>query len=146
MRQMLERLMGCSRCCGSAATKSSRLHRVAGQEYVAGFLVAIASTSTRSEGGNAPRATRARDILQAVEPMGQRTLTPPAHRMTLTGQLRGNLEIRWTVWGGGSEDQPTTEGQSLGREMGAHQRLQTGVLLRSQGDWVCNRHRHSQWP
>jgi len=54
---------GCSRCCGSAATRSSRLHRVAGQCNVAGFLVAIDSTPTRSEGGNALRATRAWCIL-----------------------------------------------------------------------------------
>ena len=27
MRQRLERLMDCSRCCGSAKTRSSRLHR-----------------------------------------------------------------------------------------------------------------------
>ena len=31
IRQMLERLRGGRRCCRSAATKSSRLHRVAGQ-------------------------------------------------------------------------------------------------------------------
>ena len=66
--------------------------------------------------------------------------------MTLAGQLRGDLEIRWTVWRSGSEDQPTAEGQSLGRGMGTHQRLQTGVFLRSQGDGVCNRHGHSQCP
>src|SRR6478735_1995235 len=90
-RQMLERLRGCSRCCGSAATRSSRLHRVAGQCNVAGFLVAIDSTATRAEGGNAPRATRARCILQAAETVRQITLTPTAHRMALTGHLGGNL-------------------------------------------------------
>ena len=100
----------------------------------------------RSEGGNAPRTTRARGILQAVEPVRQITLTPPTHRMTFAGHLRGDLEIRGAVWRGGSQDQPTAEGQSLGRGMGANQRLQTGMFLRSQGYWACNRHGHSHGP
>src|SRR4029450_4406191 len=91
IRQMLERLRGCSPCCGSPATRSSRLHRVAGQCNVAGFLVAIDSTPTRSEGGNALRATRAWCILEAVETVGQITLTPTAHRMALTAHLGGDL-------------------------------------------------------
>src|SRR5215467_1359835 len=97
IRQMLERLMGCIRCGGSAATKSSRLHRVAGQRYVAGFRVAIASTSTRSAGGNARRAPRARGILQAVEAVSQIALTPPTDRMALTGHLGRHVQIGWAV-------------------------------------------------
>ena len=58
-----------------------------GTMIVAGFLVAMDRTSTRSEGGNAPRASRARGILQAVEPVRQITLTPSAHRMALTGHI-----------------------------------------------------------
>src|SRR4029450_13428060 len=118
-----------------AAPSSSSLHRVAGQSNVAGFLVAIDSTATRAEGGNAPRATRARCILQAVETVRQITLTPTAHRMALTGHLGGDLWIRWSVWRGGPEDQPEAKGQSLGRGMGSHKRLQTGVFLRGQGYW-----------
>jgi hypothetical protein len=77
---------------------------------VAGFLVAIASTSTRSEGGNAPWATRARGILQAVEAVRQVALTPPADRMALTGHVGGHLKIRWAVGRGGAEDQATAKG------------------------------------
>src|SRR5215471_3629155 len=123
MRQLLERLMGCSRCCGSAATKSSRLHRVAGQCYVAGFLVAMDSTATRSEGGNAPRASRAWGILQAIAPVRQITLTPAAHRMALTGPCGGHLQMRWVVWRRAPEDQSTAQGEGLGGGMRAHQRL-----------------------
>src|SRR6476660_4188779 len=36
--------------------------------------------------------------------------------------------MRWSVWRGGPEDQPTAKGQSLGRGMGTHKRLQTGVV------------------
>ena len=54
------------------------------------------------------------------------------------------LEIRWTVWRGGPEDQPTAKGEGLGSGMGAYQRLHTGVFLRGQGYWACNRHGHGQ--
>src|SRR6266571_3179488 len=60
MRQILERLMVSMRRCWRAVTRSSKLQRVAGQWYVVGFRVAMAITSSRAEGGKAPRATRAR--------------------------------------------------------------------------------------
>jgi hypothetical protein len=113
---------------------------------VAGFLVAIDSAPTRSEGGNALRATRAWGILEAVETVGQITLTPTAYRMALTAHLGGDLEMRWSVWRGGPEHQPTAKGESLGRGMGSHKRLQTGVFLRSQGYRACTRHGHGQDP
>jgi len=87
---------------------------------VAGFLVAIASTATRSEGGNALRATRARGILQAIEAVRQIALAPTADRMALTGHLGGHVQIGWSVWRGDPEDQPTAKGQGLGRGMGAY--------------------------
>ena len=88
-----------------------------------GFLVASASTSTRSEGGNAPWATRARGILQAVEAVRQIALTPTADRMAFTGHLGRHLEIRRVLWRGGPEDQPTAKSSGLGCGMGAHKRL-----------------------
>src|SRR5262245_32046961 len=103
------------------------------------------STSTRSEGGNAPRAPRARCILQAVEAVPQIALTPTANCMALTGHLGGHLQMRWSVWRGGAEDQPTAKGQGLGSGMGAHQRLQTGVFLRSEGYRARNRHGHGPY-
>ena len=90
---------------------------------MAGFLVAIDSTSTRSEGGKAPRATRARRILEAVEAVRQRALTPTADGMTLTGHRGGYLQIRWSIWRGAPEDQPTAKGQGLGCGMGANKRF-----------------------
>jgi hypothetical protein len=80
----------------------------------------MASTATRSEGGNALRATRAWGILQAVEAVRQIALTPPADRMALTGHLGGHVQIGGSVWRGDPEDQPTAKGESLGRGMGAH--------------------------
>src|SRR5215475_13574332 len=106
----------------------------------------MASTATRSEGGNALRATRARGILQAVEAVRQIALTPTADRMALTGHLGSHVQIGWAVWRGDPEDQPTTKGPGLGGGMGAHKGFQTGVFLRSEGDWACHRHRHGQYP
>jgi len=122
MRQMRERLRGGSRGCGSAATKSSRLHRVAGQGDVAGFWVAIASISTRSAGGNALRRPRARGLLQAVEAVRQLALPPTADRMALTGHLGGHVQSGGAVWRGDPEDQPTAQGQGLGGGLGPHKR------------------------
>ena len=98
---------------------------------MAGFLVAIASTSTRSEGGNALRAPRARGILQAVEAVRQIAPPPPANCMALTRHLGGHVQIGWSVWCGDPEDQPTAKGQGLGGGMGAYKGFQTGVFLRS---------------
>src|SRR6267143_7323965 len=89
-------------------------------------------TSNRSEGGKAPRTTRARRILQTGEAVRKIALTPPADRMTLTGQLGGHLHIRRLIWGGDPEEQPTAQGQSLGSGMGSHQRLQSGMVIQCQ--------------
>ena len=75
----------------------------------------------RSAGGNAPRATRAWRILQAVEAVRQIALTPTANGMAFTGHLGGHLEIGWLGWRGSAQDQPTAKGQGLGRGMGTHQ-------------------------
>jgi len=74
---------------------------------VAGFLVAIDSTSTRSEGGKAPRATRARRILQAEDAVLKIALTPTADGMALASQLGGHLHMGWLIGCGTPEDQPT---------------------------------------
>jgi len=84
--------------------------------------------------------------LQAVEAVRQIALTPPANCMALTGHLGGHVQIGWAVWRGGAQDQPTAKGQGLGRGMGAHKRLQTGVFLWSEGYWARNRHGHGQYP
>lgn len=129
IRQRLERLMGRKRCWGRAATRSSRLQRVAGQWEVTGFWVAIDSTSTRSEGGNAPRTTRTRRIVQAGEAIGQRALPPSANRMTLVAQVGGHLEIRGLISGGDPEEHPTAKGQRLRGGMGPHKRLDPGMVI-----------------
>jgi hypothetical protein len=78
--------------------------------------------------------------------MRQIALTPPANGMALTAHLGGDLQIRWSVWRGGPEDQPTAKGQGLGGGMGAHKRLQPGMILRSEGYRARNRHGHGQYP
>src|SRR5262249_19829864 len=98
MRQILERLMVQVRPCARAATRSSRLQRVAAQWYRAGLRVAIAITSRSVEGGNAPRPTRARRILQATEAMCQIATAPPAYSMAITVEVLGHLKIRRAVW------------------------------------------------
>src|SRR6059036_3691583 len=97
MRQRLERLMTHGRCCSRAATRSSRLQRVAAQWYRAGLRVAIAITSRRAAGGKAPRPTRAWRILQATEALRKRATAPPANGVAVTMEILGDLKIRWVV-------------------------------------------------
>src|SRR6266571_4638515 len=97
MRQIVERLMVQVRPCTRAATKSSRLQRVAAQWYVAGLRVAIDITSRRSEGGKAPRPTGARRILQATEAVVKIAMAPTANSMAIPVSLRGYLESRRAV-------------------------------------------------
>src|SRR2546426_8995148 len=94
---MLERLMTHGRCCSRAATRSSRLQRVAAQWYRAGLRVAIAITSRRAEGGKAPRPTRARRILQATEALRKIATAPTANGMAVTVEILGHLKIRRAV-------------------------------------------------
>src|SRR5215472_11947840 len=97
MRQMLERLMTHGRCGSRAATRSARLQCVAAQWYVAGLRVAIAITSRRAKGGKAPRPTRARRILEAIEAMRKIAMAPTTHGMAVTLQLVSHLQIRRAV-------------------------------------------------
>src|SRR2546426_12708287 len=113
MRQILERLMVSMRRCWRAVTRSSKLQRVAGQWYVVGFRVAMAITSSRAEGGKAPRATRARCILQATQALGERATAPTANRMAGAVRVLGDLQIRRGRWRRRAEDHPATKGQSL---------------------------------
>ena len=115
---------------------------MAGQCASAGFLVAIDNTSTRSEGGKALRATRARCILKAVEAVRKIAMTPTADRMALTVHLGGHLKIRGLIGRGGPKDQPTAKGQGLGRRMGPNKRCQTGMFIRGQGHRARKRNGH----
>jgi hypothetical protein len=81
---------------------------------VAGLRVAIAITSSRSEGGKAPGSTRARGILQATEALFQVATSPPANGVTVTMEIRGHLKIRRAVWRRRPEDHLTPKGQGLG--------------------------------
>jgi hypothetical protein len=84
--------------------------------------------------------------LQAVEAVRQIALTPTANRIALTGHLGSHLQIRGAVWRSGSQDQPIAKRQGLGSGMGTHQRLQTGVFLRSEGYRARKRHGHGDYP
>src|SRR6266487_1013038 len=53
--------------------------------------------------------------------------------MPLTGHLGGRRHIRWLLWCGSSEDEPTAKGQGLGCGMGSHKRLQLGVFISAEG-------------
>src|SRR5712691_9913924 len=125
-RQILERLIVQMRPCTRAATKSSRLQRVAAQWYRAGLRVAIDITSRRTEGGKAPRPTGAQRILQATEALRTIATAPTANGMAVTVEVLGHLKIRRAVRCRSPEDQPATKDQGLGGGMGAHDRLQLG--------------------
>lgn len=113
---------------------------------MAGFLVAIASTATRAAGGKAPRATRARRLVQALEPVRQRALTPTADGMPLTGHRGGHLPMRWVLWRGSPEEEPTAKGQGLGGGMGSHKRRSLGGYISAEGHRARKRHGHGQGP
>src|SRR5262245_52838882 len=98
MRQRLARLMSPGRRCARAAIRSLRLQRVAAQWYGAGLRVAIAITARRSEGGKAPRPTRARRILQATEALRKIATAPTTYGMAVTLQLVGHLQMRRMGW------------------------------------------------
>src|SRR2546426_12499797 len=91
---MLERLMTHGRCCSRAATRSSRLQRVAAQWYVAGLRVAIAITSRRAKGGKAPRPTRARRILEAIEAMRKIAMAPTTYGMAVCKERSKHMPKR----------------------------------------------------
>src|SRR4029453_17335423 len=126
-----ERLIAQGRRCPRAATRSSRLQRVAGQWYVAGLRVAIDITSRRCEGGKAPGPTQARRILQATEAVDKIATAPTAHGMAVTVEIFGYLKIGRAVCSRSPQDQLTTKGQGLGCGMGTHDRLQPGRFIGS---------------
>jgi hypothetical protein len=70
---------------------------VAAQGYVAGLRVAIAIPSRRAQGGKAPRPTRARRILEAIEAMHKIAMAPATHGMAVTLQRVSHLQIRRAV-------------------------------------------------
>src|SRR5882672_9172613 len=145
-RQILERLIVQVRPCARAATRSSRLQRVAEQWYRAGLRVAIDITSRRAEGGKAPRPTRARRILQATEALRKIAIAPTANGMAMTVEIMGHLKIRRAVRCRSSEDQPATKDQSLGSGMGAHNRLQMGWCIATSGHVGSKRNGHCRAP
>src|SRR3989442_6623728 len=109
MRQILERLMVSMRRCWRAVTRSSKLQRVAWQWYVVGLRVAIAITSSRAEGGKAPRATRARCILQATQALGKIATAPTTHRMAVSEPGPGDFSIVRGVRGRRPRGDPATK-------------------------------------
>ncbi len=134
------------RRCWRAVTRSSKLQRVAGQWYVVGFRVAMAITSSRAEGGKAPRATRARCILQATQALGEIATAPTANRMAVTVQLLGYLQIGRVRWRRRAEDHLTTKGQGLGGGGCTGNRFQTRLFLASQDHVGSKWRRHRPVP
>ena len=61
--------------------------------------------------------------------MGQIALTPSANCMTLAAQFGGHLEIRGLISGGDPEEYPTAKGERLRGGMGAHKRLDPGMVI-----------------
>src|SRR5215813_2885934 len=111
MRQIVARLMGTAGLrWRNVAAISSTLHRVAGQWYSAGGRVAMAMTSTRSEGGKAPWSSRPRSILKPSQPVLNITGAPEANGMAVTVQLGCHPAVGRLLWRCGSEDQPTPKG------------------------------------
>ena len=86
------------------------------------------------------------EALQALEAVRQIALPPTADGMSFTGHLGGYLHIRWLLWCGSPEDEPTAKGQGLGCGMRSHKRLQLGVFVRGQGHRARKRNGHGPGP
>ena len=89
----------------------------------------MAITSSRAEGGKAPRSPRARRILQATKALRKVATAPTAHSMAVTVEFLGYLKVRRVIRCGTPQDHPATQDQGLGGGMGAHERRQMGLCI-----------------
>src|SRR5262249_26511349 len=124
------------------AAKSSRAHRVAGQSWGSGVLLAREITSSRSEGGKAPRSAGPRSILKPLQTVSQIAVSPGRDGVAIAVELSGDLEVGGLIFVGGSKDQAAAEGQGLGRGTGSNQALELGALGVRQRDRLCKGKRH----
>src|SRR5271168_455804 len=112
---MVERLMAWSWWARliRVAAKSSSAQRVAICPCSVVELLAREMTSSRREGGKAPRPTRPRSILKARQSVLEITFPPESGGVSITAELGGDFEVGGVVLGGDPEDQATTKDEGL---------------------------------
>src|SRR3954453_24004542 len=108
--------------------RSSSDQRVAGHSCCSVVLLAREITSSRCEGGKAPRPARPRSILKTDQALGEIAVPPKPDGVTITSELGGDLKVGRSVRVGGSEDQPASEGQGLRCRTGSNQPLELVAL------------------
>lgn len=128
------------------AAKSSRAHRVAGQSRGTVVLLAREITSSRCEGGKAPRSAGPRSVLEPRQTLGQIANSPAPDGVAITVELGGDLKVGGLVFVGRSEDQLAAEGQGLWCRTGSNQALELSVLSVRQRDRLREWERHGLHP
>ena len=103
------------------AARSSSAHRVTVCWCSVGVLLAKEITSSRREGGKAPRPARPRSILKPGQPLPEIAVSPDPGGVAIAGELGGDLEVGGLVIASDPQDQPTAEDQGLRGGTGPHQ-------------------------
>jgi hypothetical protein len=72
-------------------------------------VLAEGITSSRCEGGKAPRSAGPRSVSEPREAPGQMAPAPSGDGVPIAAGFGGDLEVGGLVFGGGPEDQPAAE-------------------------------------
>jgi len=106
------------------------------------MLLAKEITSSRCEGGKAPRTAGSLSILKPLQTVSQVAVSPGGDGVAIAVELGGDLEVGGSVFVGGSKDQATAEGQGLGCGTGSNQPREFSALGVRQSDRLREWERH----
>ena len=124
----------------------SRVQPLVGRACASVWLLAMATTATRSEGGKAPGATGAWGVVQALQAPGGEALAPAAGGVAVAAQFGGNFLIGGVVRRSGAHDDTATESQGLGCGAGTGQGFELGAKFVRQLDNRTEGARHGSPP
>src|SRR6185437_5783226 len=93
-------------------------------------------TSSRCEGGKAPRPTRPRSILKPGQPPLEIAVSPDPGGVAIAGELGGDLEVGGLVVVSDPQDQTTAKDQGLRRGTGPHQGLEPSPVRSGPERWT----------
>jgi hypothetical protein len=109
-------------------------------------LLAREMTSSRREGGKAPRPTRTRSILKASQSVLEIAVSPESGGVAIAGELGGDLEVGGVVLVSGPEDQSAAKDQGLRCGTSPHQGFEPSPVRFGEVDALGDRSRHDRDP